>query len=582
MFNVFSAAFLDNNSNNFNSINKPINNNINKSTNLARSISTNVNNENDRSKNLPLKDRLATVRNAQNILNKKNLNKTDETNNSGNNNDGLNTNNSGNNNEEKNVASNSNANLNENEENDVNKAGCSTIENNLGKFKNYSSVVNEKKNEELEKKLKKRKRRRKHVILMERMKQKEKEKRRQREMEYHQNNDEDDEGHGEEGENEERNNYKVVGRRGRPSKHSKNKMKEKLHQEEEDEKEGYNDDADEDDDEEGKYNNKSKDAETNFSNKFYNSGTNERGTTNMHTLSFRKNMNNNSNTNRIDNNDAGLKPKRKRRKKKEMEEYRARLLKEKMQQQNSLSSVLTKTNSFNNNGKFNNNNNESNTQGEVKVKRKRGRPKASEVAAMKSSNDKLKQNDIRKYCSKNSDNQSMKRGGMQGQNKGEGGGNNEEENKNVFKIIKTTMQENTAFVKKSPTEIIELEKIYKNNIKKGVTCIPLNYQSKGGGMAIILIGAGITYGPVKNSYGFMTFLVLDCHSNNLFIDTGIKNNVIECEKHMQLLISPGDMYMFKNQSQEVEARLLLIVCNKMNQPFDAKMHIKDPEINTHK
>lgn len=421
----------------------------------------------------------------------------------------------------------------------------------------------------MEKKLKKRKRRRKHVILMERMKQKEKDKKRHKEMGSHENSD-DDEEEGERDENEERTTQEVVRRRGRPSRRTQNKLQQKVHQEEEDEEGEDKHEGDEDDEKEGKHNRKSKGADANFSKKFSNSGDSRGGKTYMdNTSAFGRNTN--------DNNEAGMKPKRKRRKKKEMEEYRARLLKEKMQQQNSLSSVLTKINSFNNHSNANNsnnNNNENNTKGEVKVKRKRGRPKVKDVAAMNNGNDKLKQNDIRKYYSKNSDHQSM--------NRGDGGAENEEENKNVLKLINTSLQENNSFMKKSPTEIIELEKIYRNNIKKGVTCIPLNYQSRGGGMALILIGTQTTYGPVKNTYGFMTFLILDCDSNNFFIDTGMKSNAIECEKHMQLLISPGDMYMFKNQSQEVDVRLLLIVCNRMNEPFDPKVHIKDPEINVHK
>lgn len=142
MFNVFSAAFLDNN-------------NINKNDNvLGKTILTNANNENERTKNLPLKDRLATVRNVQNILNKKNINKTDE-------------------NEEKKTLNNNfktNTGIENTKPTIIN-------ESTFNRFKNYSSVVNEKQNEELEKKLKKRKRRKKHVILMERMKQKEREKR---------------------------------------------------------------------------------------------------------------------------------------------------------------------------------------------------------------------------------------------------------------------------------------------------------------------------------------------------------------------------------------------------------------------
>ncbi|KAI4836841.1 hypothetical protein MKS88_004646 [Plasmodium brasilianum] len=585
MFNVFSKAFLDSNSNNFNSINKPINNSINKSnSNIPRPISSNINNENDRSKNLPLKDRLATVRNVQNILNKKNFNKEDD-NNNGNNNNNINNNN----NEDQNANRIINTNI--STTNDVNKPALTT-ESNLSKFKNYSSVVNEKQNEELEKKLKKRKRRRKHVIIMERMKQKEKEKKRQREMKRHQNNEEEeeeeedeeeDEEEEEEGdENEDHNNNKAE-RRYRKSGYSQNKYEHKLHEEEEED----NIEGGEDNEERQIYNQKNKSGEIGLTKKLYSSGTNITNritwTNNVNATNDVNNANNtsnNANGNGKEINEPGVKPKRKRRKKKEMEEYRARLLKEKMQQQNSLSSIYTKTNSFNDNNN-NNNNNENNTQGEVKVKRRRGRPKLSEVMATNNANEKPKQNDIRKYYSRNSENPSMSKGGSSIDEKDKGG-RYEEENKNVFKIIKTSIQENTSFMKKSPTEIIELEKSYKNNIKKGVTCIPLNYQSKGGGMAIILIGTETTYGPVKNSYGFMTFLVLDCHPNNFYIDTGIKNNVIECEKHMQLLISPGDMYMFKNQSQEVEARLLLIVCNKMNQPFDAKMHIKDPEINTHK
>lgn len=147
MFNVFSAAFLDNN-------------NINKNDNvLGKTILTNANNENERTKNLPLKDRLATVRNVQNILNKKNINKTDE-------------------NEEKKTLNNNfktNTGIENTKPTIIN-------ESTFNRFKNYSSVVNEKQNEELEKKLKKRKRRKKHVILMERMKQKEREKRKQRKI----------------------------------------------------------------------------------------------------------------------------------------------------------------------------------------------------------------------------------------------------------------------------------------------------------------------------------------------------------------------------------------------------------------
>ncbi|CAD2100005.1 conserved Plasmodium protein, unknown function [Plasmodium vinckei lentum] len=518
MFNVFSAAFIDNKNNN---LNKPINNSISNNI-LGRSISGNANNENDKTKNVPLKDRLATVRNAQNILNKKNLNKTDD------NND----NKDGTNNEEKNDNEN-NTNLGTNTENDTNKI---TLNNDKGlsKFKNYSSVVNEKKNEELEKKLKKRKRRKKHVIIMERLRKKDK----------HHISEEDDEY-----DDEDNNSAKDDGY---------NRQSNKSDQQFNDGKE------DESGDENGDYEN-----EKNFSKNFYNLG---RSTVNNNSGVLGKYSFNNMNS--TGNNAMGMKPKRKRRKKKEMEEYRARLMREKMQQQNSLSSILTKTNSFNS---TNENNNEQNAHGEIKIKRRRGRPKLSE--ALRNNNDKSKQNDIRKYCSRNSENQFMgKDSNMSEKNKGEGN----DENKNVFKIIKTSGQENATFMKRSPMEIIELERSYKNNIKKGVTCIPLNYQSKGGGMAIILIGTETTYGPVKNSYGFMTFLVLDCHLNKFFIDTGIKNNVTECEKHMQLLISPGDMYMFKNQSQEVEARLLLIVCNKMNCPFDAKAHIKDPGFNTNK
>ncbi|KOB59949.1 hypothetical protein PFHG_01710 [Plasmodium falciparum HB3] len=507
MFNVFSAAFLDNN-------------NINKNDNvLGKTILTNANNENERTKNLPLKDRLATVRNVQNILNKKNINKTDE-------------------NEEKKTLNNNfktNTGIENTKPTIIN-------ESTFNRFKNYSSVVNEKQNEELEKKLKKRKRRKKHVILMERMKQKEREKRKQRKMEQDQNGEEqyDDEEHEEEDKGDD--------------------------EEYEDDDEENDDGYDEDGGGSYKYNNNNSKDDNTFNKKNYHSSGNVNNTFSHTTSSNNNHMNDNSNS------QQNMKPKRKRRKKKEMEEYRARLLKEKMHQQNSLGSILNKTNSFNKNDN-------NSTQEEIKVKRRRGRPKASEVAAINIMNNKLKQNDIRKYYSKNSDNGFMKKNSMNEKNKEQ---QNEEANTNVFKIIKSSIQENSSFMKKSPNEIVELEKNYKNNIKKGVTCIPLNYQSKGGAMAIILIGTDTTYGPVKNSYGFMTFLVLDCHTNNFFIDTGIKNNVIECEKHMQLLISPGDMYMFKNQSHEMEARLLLIVCNKMNQPFDVKMHIKDPQMNNEK
>ncbi|ETW15950.1 hypothetical protein PFNF135_05866 [Plasmodium falciparum NF135/5.C10] len=574
MFNVFSAAFLDNN-------------NINKNDNvLGKTILTNANNENERTKNLPLKDRLATVRNVQNILNKKNINKTDE-------------------NEEKKTLNNNfktNTGIENTKPTIIN-------ESTFNRFKNYSSVVNEKQNEELEKKLKKRKRRKKHVILMERMKQKEREKRKQRKMEQDQNGEEqyDDEEHEEEGEddnddecdrqnneqedhfededyyaendhnnNNNNNNNNINNRSFKFNRSSKNKYDENdfnNHKKDKGDDEEYEDDDEENDDgydEDGggsyKYNNNNSKDDNTFNKKNYHSSGNVNNTFSHTTSSNNNHMNDNSNS------QQNMKPKRKRRKKKEMEEYRARLLKEKMHQQNSLGSILNKTNSFNKNDN-------NSTQEEIKVKRRRGRPKASEVAAINIMNDKLKQNDIRKYYSKNSDNGFMKKNSMNEKNKEQ---QNEEANTNVFKIIKSSIQENSSFMKKSPNEIVELEKNYKNNIKKGVTCIPLNYQSKGGAMAIILIGTDTTYGPVKNSYGFMTFLVLDCHTNNFFIDTGIKNNVIECEKHMQLLISPGDMYMFKNQSHEMEARLLLIVCNKMNQPFDVKMHIKDPQMNNEK
>lgn len=547
MFNVFSKAFLDKKTlgKNASATSSAFLKNPN-SAFLSKGISETAGGENEKTKHMSLKERLASVRNVQNIMAKKKLEteetpKADMTNNA----EGAN--------KEKAIG-------------DFRRpAGNDVL---LPRFKNYSAIVNERntekqKEEEMEKKLKKRKRRKKHEILMERMKQQGKG--------NYDNNEENNNGEDEEEENERNNNASAeeTMKRRRPGRPSKNRQQEKRKQE----------------DEEGE-----EEREAQEENKSNSQMRRQYD-------SFRNNDNSGNNRNSNVSNNAGepIKQKRKRRKKKEMEALRAQGL---------IGKGPNNRNNFNRSDSGNNANNTGMPgQEENKVKRRRGRPKLSGNTSNNNNsatnnksqtNDYMKGMDIRRYCSKNDDNNSTGTNGNitrnassnnvttrddeKRWNHSERGG---DKPKNIFNII-TSSIENEGFMKKTPNEIEQLEKSYKHNVQTGVTCIPLDYQDNGGGLSIIFMDTNTQYGPVKNYNGFMTFLVLECDAEQFFLETGITNNVIECEKHMQLLISPGDTYTFKNKSNELEAKLLLIACNKMVEELDLKKHIRDPTMNQEK
>lgn len=543
MFNVFSKAFLDkknigkNASATSNALLKPSN-----TTFLSKNISENARGENEKTKHMSLKERLASVRNAQNVMGKTNSNT----------------------NANVNVTNNAETAVKEKPLNELKKGPGSEVA--LPHFKKYATIMNERNvdrqnEEEMEKRLKKRKRRKKHEMEMERMKQQGKEKY----GDHEDNNNEEDE-------EEEPNNSTAAEevKKRRPGRPSKNKQEERQRQEEKRRQE-------EEDEEEERYQNNSS----------------------QHNDNYRNSVNSVNNRNSAVSNHDGepVKQKRKRRKKKEMEALRAQgLIGKGPNSQNSLNRNSAGTgNATNNTG-----------QEENKVKRRRGRPKLRGNTQNNVSNDKSKSNDsskgtdIRKYWSKNDDddnnnmnnnnvgtngnimrtesNNYAKENDRRREPSERGGGNKQ---RNIFNII-TSARENDGFMKKTPSEIENLERSYKNNVKSGVTCIPLNYQENGGGMCIIFIDTDTEYGPIKNYHGFMTFLVLECDPEQFFIETGITHNVIECEKHMQLLISPGDTYTFKNNSRELEAKLLLIACNKMTVPLDLKNHIRDPTMTQEK
>ncbi|ORM41924.1 uncharacterized protein BXIN_0541 [Babesia sp. Xinjiang] len=108
------------------------------------------------------------------------------------------------------------------------------------------------------------------------------------------------------------------------------------------------------------------------------------------------------------------------------------------------------------------------------------------------------------------------------------------------------------------------------------SCIPLLHHPRGAAYAMLRVPPLSNFGPMINTRGVMALLLLELAPGKLFYESLnlTSKRRIPCPRQSHVLVLPDDVFKLSNESDSVEACVLMLSCRKDGKEFNIEQHVQ--------